>query len=149
MFVFFSLRTASIGRRFFGGKQWHRYYLDLYNEKSGGWQRTQAYFKKLSEYCQSKDIRLLLVNYPELHQLQPYTFAMVTQKLKNITDQREVPFFDLSLTLQGQKEESLWVSRQDQHPNSLACSLIARAIKDAFGKLFSINKPTLVDTFGK
>ena len=46
--------------------------------------------------------------------------------------QREVPFFDLLPTLDGQKEENLWVSRQDQHPNSLACSLIAQAIKDTF-----------------
>ena len=148
-YVFFSLRMASIGRIFFGGKQWHQYYLDLYKEKSEGWQRAQAFFKKLSKYCRSKDIRLVLVSYPELHQFRPYSFAAVTQKLKNMADRLEVPFFNLFPTLQGQKEENLWVSRQDQHPNSLACSLIARAIEDALGQHFSTNKPTLAETSGK
>ena len=127
-YVFFSLRIASIGRIFFGGKQWNQYYLDLYKEKSEGWLRAQFFFKKLSQYCQSKNIQLLLVNYPELHQLQPYSFRVVTQKLKNMAKQQEVLFFDLLTTFQGQKEEDLWVSRQDQHPNSLACKLIAQAI---------------------
>ena len=148
-YVFFSLRMASIGRIFFGGKQWDQYYLDLYKEESEGWQRVQIFFKKLSEYCRSKNIRLVFVNYPELHQFRPYSFTVVTQKLKNMADQQEIPFFDLFLTLQEQEEESLWVSRQDQHPNSLACSLIARAIKDALGKHLSINKPALTETSGK
>lgn len=145
-YVFISLRMASIGRMFFGGKQWHQYYLDLYEEKSSGWQRVQTFFKKLSEYCRSKDIRLLLLSYPELHQFQPYFFAAVTQKLENMANQLEVPFFDLFPVLQGQKEENLWVSQQDQHPNSLACSLIARAIKDFFWENFFINQPTLTKT---
>lgn len=145
-YVFFSLRMASIGRIFFGGKQWHQYYLDLYKEESEGWQRVQIFFKKLSEYCRSKNIRLVFVNYPELHQFRPYSFTVVTQKLKNMADQQEVPFFNLFPTLQGQKEENLWVSRQDQHPNSLACSLIAQAIKEIFEKHFYISKPTRAET---
>ena len=136
-YVFFSLRMASIGRMFFGGKQWHQYYLDLYKEKAGGWQRVQAFFQKLSEYCRSQDIRLLLVSYPELHQFRPYPFAAVTQKLRNMADQREVPFFDLLPTLKRQKEKNLWVSRHDQHPNSLAYSLIAPALSDVFRRYFS------------
>ena len=144
-YVFFSLRMASIVRIFFEGKQWKQYYLDLYKEKSEGWLRAQFFFKKLSKYCQLKNIQLLLVNYPELHQLQPYSFRVVTQKIKNMAKQQEVLFFDLLTTLQGQKEEDLWVSRQDQHPNSLACKLIAQAIKDAIENYFYLKKPVHQD----
>ena len=147
-YVFFSLRMASIGRMFFGGKQWHQYYLDLYKEKSEGWQRVQVFFQKLSEYCRSKNIRLVLVCYPELHQFRPYPFTAVTQKLKNMADQEEVPFFDLFPILQRQKEENLWISRQDQHPNSLACSLIAPAIRGFLAKHFSIYKSSFAETSG-
>ena len=145
-YVFFSLRIASIGRMFFGGKQWYQYYFDLYKEESEGWQRVQVFFKKLSEYCRLKNIRLVLINYPELHQFRPYSFAKVTQQLKNMAGQSGVPFFDLLPTLQWQKEENLWISRQDQHPNSLACSLIARAIKGALEKYFTIYRPISAKT---
>ena len=47
--------------------------------------------------------------------------------------------------LQGQKEEDLWVSRQDQHPNSLACKFIAQAIKDAIENYFYLKKPVHQD----
>ena len=106
---------------------------------------TQFFFKKLSKYCQSKNIQLLLVSYPELHQLQPYSFRVVTQKIKNMAKQQEVLFFDLLTILQGQKEENLWVSRQDQHPNSFACKLIAQAIKDTFENYFYLKKPVHQD----
>ena len=139
-YVFFSLRMASVGRMFFGGKQWRQYYLDLYKDNSEGWQRTQSFFKKLAEYCQSEGIRLFLVSYPELHQIRPYPFMEITQKLKNIAGQQGVPFLDLLPMLQGQKEENLWVSQQDQHPNDLACNLIAQAIKDGFRKYFFSKK---------
>ena len=142
-YVFFSLRMASIRRIFFGGKQWQEYYLDLYKNEFNGWKRAQAFFAELSEYCQSKDIKLLLVHYPELHQFHPYPFATVTRKLEDMAGKQEVPFLDLFPTLEGQNEESLWVSQQDQHPNSLACSLIALAIKDFFSEYFSINKTTI------
>ena len=135
-YVFFSLRMASIARMFFGGKQWRQYYLDLYAENAAGWQRVQIFFNKLSEYCRSKNIRLVLVNYPELHQFKPYSFVEVTRKLKNMSSQQGVSFLDLLPTLKSQKEEDLWVSRRDQHPNSLACGLIAQAMKDAFESIF-------------
>lgn len=138
-YVFFSLRLASVGRKFFGGKQWFEYYLDLYMDKSAGWQRTQSSFRKLSEYCRSKGIKLVLVNYPELHQFHPYPFAEVTAKLENMANQEEVAFFDLLPVLQGQKEDSLWVNRQDQHPNSSACRLISLAINDFLRRFLSPN----------
>jgi len=133
-YVFFSLRLASVGRMFFGGKQWYEYYLDLYQDQEVGWQRTKSSFQKLSEYCRSKGIKLVLVNYPELHQFNPYPFTSVTQKLEKLAVQESVPFLDLLPALQEQKEDSLWVNQQDQHPNSLACRLISPAIREFLEK---------------
>jgi len=130
-YVFFSLRLSSLSRKFFGGKQWYEYYNDLYDEKSKSWQRTKSSISRLSEYCRLNGINLIIVSYPELHQLTPYPFKSVNTKLKNVANRLRVPFVDLVPSLQGEKEENLWVSRQDQHPNSLACKLIAPAIKKA------------------
>ena len=63
-----------------------------------------------------------------------------------MADQQGVSFLDLLPALQGQKEENLWVSQQDQHPNGLACGLIAQAIKEALRK-YLINKKWHSDAF--
>ena len=130
-YVFFSLRLASISRLFLGGKQWYQYYSDLYNEENDGWVRAKAAISRLSEYSHSKGIKLIIVNYPELHHLNPYPFDHINIKLKNVADEQEIPFVDLLQNLQGESEADLWVSPQDQHPNSFACKLIASAIQKA------------------
>lgn len=138
-YVFLSLRLGSVTRLFFGGKQWQEYYTDLYDDNFEGWKRTKISISKLAEYCQSKGIKLIIVSYPELHKLTPYPFEMVNNKLKNIAANNKLPFLDLLPSLQGEREENLWVSKQDQHPNSLACKLIAPAIKETIEKNFTLS----------
>jgi lysophospholipase L1-like esterase len=137
-YVFFALRLGSISRLFLGGKQWEEYYLDLYDENFEGWKRTKSSISKLAKYCAKNGIKLIIVSYPELHKLNPYPFKSVNKKLGRIAVNLQVPFLNLVPTLQNEQENSLWVSIQDQHPNSLACKLIAPAIKDALEKNFSI-----------
>ena len=137
-YVFLSLRLGSITRLFFGGKHWHEYYTDLYDDNFEGWKRTKVSISKLAKFCQSKGIKLLIANYPELHKLKPYPFKMVSNNLKNIATNNNIPFLDLLPSLQGESEENLWVSKQDQHPNSLACKLIASAIKEAIEEKFTL-----------
>ena len=130
-YVFFSLRLSSISRLFLGGKQWYQYYSDLYNEENDGWRRAKAAISRLSKYSYSKGIKLMIVNYPELHHLNPYPFDHINIKLKSVADEQRIPFVDLLQNLQGESEADLWVSQQDQHPNSFACKLIASAIQKA------------------
>ena len=130
-YVFFSLRLSSISRLFLGGKQWHQYYSDLYKEENDGWIRAKAAISRLSKYSYSKGIKLMIVNYPELHHLNPYPFDYINIKLKSVADEQRIPFVDLLQNLQGESEADLWVSQQDQHPNSFACKLIASAIQKA------------------
>jgi lysophospholipase L1-like esterase len=137
-YVFFSLRLGSITRLFFGEKQWQEYYTDLYDDNFEGWKKTRISISKLAEFCHSKGIKLMIVSYPELHKLKPYPFAMVNNKLKNIAANNKLPFLDLLPSLQGEREENLWVSKQDQHPNGLACKLIAPAIKEAIEENFTL-----------
>ena len=133
-YVSFSLRWGSIKRLFFGGKQWFQYYNDLYSNENESWIRAKDAISKLSNYSHSKDIKLVIVNYPELHQLTPYPFDQVTSKLKNVADEHGVQFVDLLPSVKDESESDLWVSQQDQHPNSLACELIAHAIQKALVK---------------
>jgi lysophospholipase L1-like esterase len=129
-YVFLSLRLGSISRLFFGGKQWQEYYSDLYDENFEGWKRVKASISKLARYSFSNDIKLMIVSYPELHKLNPYPFNHVNNKLNNYASKIKVPFLDLLPSLKDEQEENLWVSKQDQHPNSLACKLIAPAINE-------------------
>ena len=136
-YVFFSLRLGSISRLFFGGKQWQEYYTDLYDENFEGWRRTKASISKLVEYCRLNSIKLVIVSYPELHKLDPYPFELVNNKLGDIAINHKIPFLNLIPSLKVEREENLWVSKQDQHPNGLACKLIAPAIKEVIEKKFS------------
>ncbi len=73
----------------------------------------------------------MIVNYPELHHLNPYPFEDINIKLKSVADEQRIPFVNLLQNLRGEYEAGLWVSQQDQHPNSFACKLIASAIQKA------------------
>ena len=138
-YVYFSLKWESIWRRYFGGKNWQEYYTDLYSKEKKGWEKTKVAIQRLSEYSKANKVKLLIVNYPELHQLSDYPFSEVSGKVKKIAENLEVPYLDLLPHLEGRDENQYWVSQQDQHPNSFACSVIAQAILESLNKTFSPN----------
>jgi len=135
-YVFFSLRLESLLGNILKSKNFYEYYMDLYKEGKNGWGQTQKALSRLAEYCRKNEVRLIVVNYPELHQLAPYPFTDVSQKIESQAEKLQVPYLNLMPSLQDKHPEDLWVSKQDQHPNSFACSLIAPAIQKALEKYF-------------
>ena len=126
--VFIAGRVDVVTRRFFGKSDWRQYYRDLYLDDQPGWIAARRALKELSDYCRQHDVKLVVVHYPELHELSPYPFQDVTNLLAAETRAIDIPFLDLLPSVAGQEPRSLWVTQTDPHPNARAAVLYADAI---------------------
>ena len=110
--------------RLFGEKQtWDKYYLGLYN--TPGWDAAKAAIHKLADYCRQNKIKLMIVNWPELHDVNNYRLQKITDLLHGVADAEKVPFVDLLNSVKGQESSKLWVTAPDPHPNAYANELYA------------------------
>jgi lysophospholipase L1-like esterase len=135
-YVFFMGRWDLLKRKFVGGDPWDSYYRNLYSDEVGGWTRTKASIRHLTKLCKSSNINLILVNYPELHNLNNYPFKTVNKKLKLLSSDLNLPYLDLFPFVKGLNESEFWVSSSDLHPNGKANILYANAIKDFLFDIF-------------
>tara|TARA_B100000676_G_scaffold168487_1_gene165758 strand:- start:217 stop:1200 length:984 start_codon:yes stop_codon:yes gene_type:complete len=129
-FVYFWSRADALQRKFFGKADWHQYYRDLYRPDARGWHDTQSAFGRLVEYARTRDIPLLVVNYPELRALSPYPFRDISNQIEALAGRYRLPYLDLLPTVTDQTPETLWVSLEDAHPNAKAFALFSEAIAD-------------------
>jgi lysophospholipase L1-like esterase len=138
--VYIAAGIDKLKRQYFGMSDWRDYYTGLYDAKSAAWNQNKEAINKLISYCKSNNIKIILVNYPELHELNPYPFQQVTDAVKSIADNANVPFVDLLPSVKDLAPNTLWVSPTDAHPNKTANSafaiLIERAIESAFPDRF-------------
>lgn len=120
-------RELEVGR----GADWRDYYNGLYDDarNPGGWSAVAAWIGKLAAYCKGNNIRLLIVNYPELHTLKPYPFPQVGARLSVLAAGLGLPYLDLLNSVQDQDPADLWVTKPDPHPNGRAHGLYAEAIR--------------------
>jgi lysophospholipase L1-like esterase len=129
-YVLFASAIDKLSRQYFGKANWQTYYRDLYRDGAPGWMAAQDAIGRLAAYCRENDIKLLIVNYPELHQLRDYPFAQVTAGVAAAAKANDVPFLDLLPTIEDLQPASLWVSPTDAHPNRTANERYAQAISD-------------------
>jgi len=115
----------TIARRFFWRKDWKDYYHDLYRKNTGGWSSATDSIRKLSEYCHEENIQLIMVNIPELRELDPYPFSKVTSLLANLAESLSLPFIDLLPAVRDINPQDLWVTVPDPHPNAHANRFLA------------------------
>lgn len=120
-----------IGRVYLGEPDWKTYYSDLYKPDAQGWIAAQSAIGRLAEYCRENNIRLLVANYPELHELKPYPFSQVTAAVQRTASRHDVQFVDLHPAVAELEPTSLWVSPTDAHPNRIANIRYAEAIRRA------------------
>ena len=85
----------------------------------------------------------MVAHYPELHQLEPYPFADVTDLVKGMAASEGVPFVDLLPEVQKMEPTSLWVTSTDAHPNKLAAEAYAAEIVIGLRANFPALFPTL------
>jgi lysophospholipase L1-like esterase len=113
------------------GAGWQDYYNGLYDNahNPGGWSAAAQWIGKLAEYSRANGIKLLVVNYPELHVLKPYPFPQVSERLSSLCSELGVPYLDLLGAVQNEEPSTLWVTRPDPHPNDRAHGFYAAAIQ--------------------
>ncbi|MCA6111268.1 SGNH/GDSL hydrolase family protein [Bradyrhizobium cenepequi] len=126
--VFIAGRFDVLMRTFFGKADWQQYYRDLYQENQPGWLVAQSSLKELANYCKARNIKLIVVNYPELHELSPYPLQDITSVVASKVKALGIPFLDLLPSVENQAPKSLWVTKTDSHPNGKAAGLYADAI---------------------
>lgn len=129
--VFLAGRLDILQRTYFGKADWKEYYRNLYSDTSQGWTDAKDAVRRLHEYCRLNGIRLVIVNYPEMHELTPYPFQDVTEKLAALAGSMSVPFIDLLPSIAAFKPETLWVSPMDAHPNNRATEAFTATLEAA------------------
>jgi lysophospholipase L1-like esterase len=134
--VFLGGRFDILQRIYFGKADWREYYRDLYRPAARGWREAERSLAALAAFCRDKGIRLMVVNYPELHELANYPFADITARLAGLAGREKLPFLDLLPSVRAEVPTSLWVTPTDSHPNAKAAELYAQAIAEKLGATY-------------
>jgi hypothetical protein len=113
-------RLDSLIRQFAERPDWKKYYRDLYDDSAAGWQATQKALGEFARLSRESGARLLVFHLPELHELKPYAFPDVTDKVRKVIEKQSLPFIDLLPTVENLDPSTLWVTVPDPHPNANA-----------------------------
>ena len=65
---------------------------------------------------------------PDIHKLSPYNLNFINKKMRQVSQEIEIPFFDLLSALEINDSKKLWNKYNDPHPNKYAHSIIGDAI---------------------
>jgi lysophospholipase L1-like esterase len=121
-------RLDSLSRQFGQTLDWRHYYHGLYDPNAKGWKQTRDAMSTLAMTARQLGGRLVVFNIPELRELQPYPFADITARVREVVEAENVPFVDLLSTVERQEPASLWVTVPDPHPNARAASAFAKGM---------------------
>ena len=127
--VLLSSAIDTLARSYFGRADWKAYYQSLYDPGSADWAATKEAIKKLIAYCQKSGIKIMIANYPELHELASYPFSSISATIFQISTEDGVPFVDLLPSVSDKQPKSLWVSANDAHPNARANIEYAKTLR--------------------
>lgn len=121
---------------------WKQYYSSLYDDDKLGFQACKKALGSLADSTRSNGARVLVALLPELHQINgdSYPFKAAHQKIKDVLAADHVPVVELIDGLKDHgPEETLWVTRQDDHPNAKANDLISSQLQQWI--LANLEKP--------
>jgi lysophospholipase L1-like esterase len=127
--TFLSSRFDTLLRRFEIRPSWQAYYASLYDDDKSGFRACQAALVRFATLVPKH--RILVALLPELHEINGdrYPFRPQHKKITDVLMSNNVPVLDLIDGLKDRgPESSLWVTRDDVHPNRKANDLIAREI---------------------
>jgi len=122
--VFLMAGLDSLFRLIGAGNEWDKSYLRLFDQP--GWADAKAAIQRLADYCRLHNIKLVIVNWPELHNVQHYRLGHITQLIHDVANEEHVPFVDLLNAVKDVESSELWVTAPDPHPNDYANALYAR-----------------------
>ncbi len=132
LFVFVASRLFRLRSAFDPEHSYRGHYQRLYEEGSPGWEATRVAIADLAQATRRDGARLTVLLQPELHELAPEEnpFASEYAKVADEARRHGARVLDLWPFFQGREPESLWVSREDAHPNASAHAITAAALQD-------------------
>lgn len=140
--TFYWSRVKALAARFSAAPGFQEYYSDLYREGQEGWLKTQAAFLELQRVSREHGIDLRVVLLPELHRLDNYPFAKEHALVTRFLRSNGIPVLDLAPLFHGEENpQSLWVARDDAHPNARAHRLIAEYSVDFLNRSKGSEEP--------
>jgi lysophospholipase L1-like esterase len=129
--TFYWSRAQALLARMFPSAGFAEYYGALYRDDQPGWIATRKAFLDLKTACERNGIALQVVLLPELHELVHYPFAEQHAQVVRFLRDNGIAALDLAPRFADEKNpQSLWVSRDDAHPNARAHRLIASFSRD-------------------
>ena len=121
--VFIEGAADSLRRIAQPAQQWDQYYLGLYD--TPGWDASKAAIERLAVHCRTHQIVMVVVSWPELHDVRHYRLGRVTDLVRGVAGTEHVMFVDLLEAVKDQEPSTLWVTPPDPHPNGKANALFA------------------------
>jgi lysophospholipase L1-like esterase len=104
------------------------HYTSVYRESEPGYQSMLASLQKLADYAHQHNIRLFLAMTPDVHNLNPYPFAFIHERMHKIANDLGYTYVDLLPAFGTLSPEQVWAMPGDPHPNALGHELMAKAI---------------------
>lgn len=124
--TFYWSRVKALMARWSPSQSFREYYAELYREEQPGWRATREAFLALKATCAADGADLRVVLLPELHELERYPFEAEHALVASFLRDHGIAVLDLAPFFRGERDpQSLWVARDDAHPNARAHRLIA------------------------
>ncbi len=115
--------SDTVARTVLGRTDWKSYYSRLYDDAAPGWVAMQDSIRILARLCETQNIPLMIVDYPELRELAPYPFTSVSEKIRTLAEEVSADYISLLPAVQDKEPNTLWVTIPDPHPNAFAAGL--------------------------
>ena len=118
------------------------------------WQKMSDKLRQLNELCKANGTQLRVVVFPFLHNVgEDYPFMAAHKTVREFCERIDVSVLDLEPVFREHANDSLTVNPFDAHPNPLAHSIAARAMReklfvdlwDTRAKTDAADKTTAVD----
>ena len=129
------LQLNKIWAKFENKKKFVPYYKQLYIEGSESWSKSKNALLGIDELVKKNKKNFIVAVCPELRVFKNYyPFQEEHKKILNFLKESKIDFIDLLPIFKNkvEREDSVWVSYEDSHPNALGHKIIAEGIKNYF-----------------
>jgi lysophospholipase L1-like esterase len=117
-----------------GNTTLEEYYGALYKDGRPDWERTKAAFRKLKKICDERDVPLVVLLVPEVHNFSVESpYRKIYGILDSLFKDLNIPFInpvDALLKAFGPHPTETSVARDDPHPNGPAHKVMADQLSD-------------------
>ncbi|HYV89665.1 MAG TPA: hypothetical protein VFA91_13895, partial [Candidatus Polarisedimenticolia bacterium] len=111
-------------------------YLSLF-DNIPAWDAAKAAIHKLAIATRAQGAKLVIVSWPELHDVQHYRLQKIIDLARGVAESEGVPFIDLLEPVKGMESSKLWLTVPDPHPNAYTNGLYADYLYPRFKDLLA------------